>query len=187
MISARSLKKEELLVISYQKNQCNKAFGELYEMFYCQLFDYVCKIVNTKDDAFDITQETFIVAAREIKNLRTPVTFRFWLFKVAKNLCMKTLRSESRYTFELYEADIISEDYSGIEAIQKNDLHEQVTTALSKLSNQDQNLLISKYCLGNSIKEIMETTNLGGSAIKMKLMRAKSKISEEIARNCIKS
>ena len=60
MISAQTLQKEEVLVINFQKTKCNKAFGNLYEIFFSQLFDYVNRIVNMADDAFDITQEAFI-------------------------------------------------------------------------------------------------------------------------------
>lgn len=181
MISTQTLQKEEVLVIKYQATKCNKAFGELYEMFYGQLFDYVCKIANNSDDAFDITQEAFIKAAEELSNLKVPITFRFWLFRIAKNMCMKNYRKAARQAFDSYENDSVSQDYSAEEALEKDEVLERMARVLETLSQEDQDLLLAKYSEGKSIKEIMESTNLGSSAIKMKLMRAKSKLVDKLS------
>ncbi|MFT4535490.1 MAG: RNA polymerase sigma factor (sigma-70 family) [Saprospiraceae bacterium] len=180
MISTQALKKEEILVISYQSTKCNKAFGELYEMFYGQLFDYVCKIANNSDDAFDITQEAFIKAAKELHNLKVPITFRFWLFRIAKHMCMKNYRKIAKQAYDSYEEDCVSQDYSTTEAIAKDELLERMSMILATLSQEEQDLLLAKYRDGKSIKEIMDSTNLGSSAIKMKLMRAKTKVAERL-------
>lgn len=180
MISTQTLQKEEVLVITYQTTKSNKAFGELYEMFYGQLFDYVCKIANNADDAFDITQEAFIKAAQELHNLKVPITFRFWLFRIAKHMCMKNYRKLAKESSDSYEDDNASQDYSTTEAIAKDELLERMAMILATLSQEDQDLLLAKYSDGRSIKEIMETTSLGSSAIKMKLMRAKNKLAERL-------
>ena len=176
MISAQILKKEEALVIKYQNTKCNKAFGELYSMFYAQLFDYICKIAKDSDDAFDITQEAFIKAAQEMDKLRNPITFRFWLFRIAKHMCMKKYRKMAKESYDSYEDDNVPQDYDLTDAIEKDEMLEKMAMVLSTLSQEDQDLLLAKYCDGKSIKEIMNETSLGSSAIKMKLMRAKSKV-----------
>ncbi|MDF1698387.1 MAG: sigma-70 family RNA polymerase sigma factor [Saprospiraceae bacterium] len=176
MIPTLTLKREEQLVIAYQKTKCNKAFGELYSLFYSQLFDYTCKIANDSEDAFDITQEAFIKAAQEMDKLRNPITFRFWLFRIAKNMCMKKYRKMAKESCDSYEEDVVSQDYDITDAIEKDELLERLALILSTLSKEDQDLLLAKYSDGKSIKEIMEETSLGSSAIKMKLMRARSKV-----------
>ncbi len=181
MISTQTLQKEEVLVITYQTTQCNKAFGELYEMFYSQLFDYVCKIANNADDAFDITQEAFIKAAQELHKLKVPITFRFWLFRIAKHMCMKNHRKIAKQSYDSYEEDFASQDYSTSEAIEKDELLEKMTLILSTLSKEDQQLLLAKYSEGKSIKEIMESTSLASSTVKMKLMRARIKVAQQLS------
>lgn len=176
MISTQALKIEEALVITYQNTKCNKAFGALYSMFYSQLFDYICKIANSSEDAFDITQEAFITAAQEIDKLRNPITFRFWLFRIAKHKCMKKYRKMAKESYDCYEVDNMSQDYDLTEAIEKDELLNRMALLLSTLSQEDQELLLAKYCYGKSIKEIMAETSLGSSAIKMKLKRARSKV-----------
>lgn len=180
MISTQTLQKEEVLVITYQASKCSKAFGELYEMFYSQLFDYVCKIANNSDDAFDITQEAFIKAAQELHTLKVPITFRFWLFRIAKHMCMKNYRKIAKQAYDSYEDDIASQDYSATEAREKDEMLERMALILTTLTPEEQSLLLAKYSDGKSIKEIMETTSLGSSAIKMKLMRAKSKLAKKL-------
>jgi len=181
MISTKTLQKEEVLVITYQTTQCHKAFGELYELCYDHLYDYVRKIANNADDAFDITQEAFIKAAQELHKLKVPVTFRFWLFRIAKHMCMKNHRKIAKRAYDCYEEDIAEQDYSTTEAIEKDELLERMALILSTLPQEDQQLLLAKYSEGKSIKEIMETTNLGSSTIKMKLMRARTKVAQQLA------
>lgn len=182
MISAQTLQKEELLVIAYQRTKCNKAFGKLYELFYSQLFDYVNKISKNSDDAFDITQEAFIKAAQEIDNLRVPITFRFWLFRIAKHLCMKKFKKMTKEAVDCYENDDIAQDYSTADAIEKDIQLEKMSKVLATLTPEEQLLLLHKYANGKSIKEIMEETSLGSSAIKMKLMRARTKVMNGMAK-----
>lgn len=180
MIPTETLKKEEALVITYQTTGCNKAFGELYERLYGQLFDYVYKIVSNSDDAFDITQEAFIQAANQIHQLRVPITFRFWLFQIAKHMCLKNYKKAAKIVIDRYEVDNIDQDYSAQEAIDKDELLEKMACILTTLSKEEQDILTAKYFEGKSIKQIMETTNLGSSAIKMKLMRARTKVANQM-------
>lgn len=178
MIPTETLQREEILVITYQQTKCSKAFGELYNMFYEQLFDYVCKITSNSEDAFDITQETFIKAAQEMHKLRVPITFRFWLFRIAKHKCMKSFRAAARQSVDSYEEDTATQDYDLVEAIEKDAKLEQLAAVMSTLPKEEQELLLAKYSDGKSIKEIMDSTNLGNSAVKMKLMRARSKVAQ---------
>lgn len=176
MLSTTTQQKEEVLIITYQQSKCNKAFTELYEMYYSPLFDYVCKITGNAEDAFDITQETFITVSQELDKLRIPLTFRFWLFRIAKHKCMKHFRATAKLNLDIYEADTAEQSYDLTEAIDKDATLEQLDIILSSLTPEDRNLLIAKYSEGKSIREIMDTTLLGSSAIKMKLMRARNKV-----------
>ncbi len=176
MISLQTLQKEEVLVITYQTSKCPKAFGELYEMFYESLYNYTCKIVNNADDAFDITQDTFIQASKELHKLRQPITFRFWLFRIAKNMCTQQFRKAARHNYDSYDTDTAAQDYDTTEAVEKEILLTQLSDLMTRLNPEEQFLLLAKYSEGKSIKELMKETNLGSSAIKMKLMRARQKV-----------
>lgn len=181
MIAIQALQKEEILVLQYQATKCPKAFGELYTMFFGSLYDYVRKITKNSDDAFDITQEAFIKASMELDGLKMAITFRFWLFRIAKHMCMKGFRNNARIACDSYEQDNVSQDYSTEEALDKDFELEKMALALTTLTSEEQELLLAKYCDGKSIKEIMDKTDLGSSAIKMKLMRARSKMTQAMA------
>jgi RNA polymerase sigma-70 factor (ECF subfamily) len=181
MISDKILHQEETLVIKYQETGCNNAFGKLYELMYSPLFDYLCKITHNCDDAFDITQETFITAANELHNLRQPITFRFWLFRIAKHKCMKKYRKAAKETSDNYEDDFLMQDYSTYDAIIKEEQLLKLEAIMATLNDEEKLLLIQKYSEGKSIKEIMTQTSLGSSAIKMKLMRARQKVASAMA------
>jgi len=182
MVSNTDLKFEEALVIKYQTTGCNLAFGKLYEIFYSSLFDYTCKIVKNCDDAFDVTQDTFITAAKELHKLRQPITFRFWLFRIAKHNCLSKFRNNSKMSADSYEDDFLAVDYSTEEALEKEDQLLKLETIIADLTDEERSLIHQKYNEGKSIKQIMTENSLGSSAVKMKLLRARTKIASKMTK-----
>ena len=182
MITKKKLHKEELLVISYQTTRCKEAFGELYRMYFEPLYKFVSSITQNREDAFDITQETFVHASTKLYSLKQPITFRFWLFKIAKNKCMDMYKINKKILIQQFSHDTIAQNYDISESIEKNTILDLLNEVLMSLSIEDQLLLKMKYYYGDSIREIMETTGLGISAVKMKILRAKKKIKIEMTK-----
>lgn len=177
MISPYQLQKEEQLVINYQSNDCQESFGLLYERTYDALYLYIYKIVNSYDDAFDLTQESYIICAKELKHLKSPRLFRFWLYKIAKNLSLRHLKNANRSASSTSEGiEVIAQDYGLEEAIIKDQNLENLERAMNYLSKEEYDLLVSKYYNGNSISELMNSLKLGKSAVKMKLLRTRRKL-----------
>lgn len=181
MIPSETLAAEAQLVIQYQETQDSIAFGQLYELFYKPLYEYCRTITGDSADAFDCTQEAFIKAAAHLYTLRQPLTFRFWLFRIGKRICLKRCRERSRSTYTCYDEDTAAQDYSGEEAISRDHQLSLLADLVAALTPEEQYLLTSKYSDGRSIADIMQATHLGSSAIKMKLMRARQKLEKGMA------
>jgi RNA polymerase sigma-70 factor (ECF subfamily) len=176
MIPISILSQEQALVVKYQQTACSESYGELYKALYRPLFDYVNHIVKSPDDAFDIVQDTFIHASSEVNKLRQPITFRFWLFRIAKNKSIALFKERNKYIKDRYLADGLIQDYDIDESISREAILDKLSTVMQSISIDEQHLLVAKYAEGASIKELMQSTGLGSSAIKMKLMRSRQKM-----------
>jgi RNA polymerase sigma factor (sigma-70 family) len=64
-----------------------------YDRYAADLFGYCRSLLSEPDDAADAVQDTFVIAASKLAGLREPDRLRSWLFAVARNECLRRLRS----------------------------------------------------------------------------------------------
>ena len=138
------------------------------------VFKYLIKIGATKEDAEDITQEMIIKTMECIQQIE-PEKMRAWMFKVAihryyslynKNKSVVRLNHDDlerlKTVFEHVESDLLMKE-------QANELVE----ALQGLQPKFQQLLILKYYMELSYKEISEILDVKETLVKTYLQRAR--------------
>ncbi len=70
---------------------------KLYEAFYMQVFSYVMTLTSNRDDAMEITQETFYRAISTSQKFRGESESFTWLCAIAKNLFIDETRRRSKF------------------------------------------------------------------------------------------
>jgi len=71
------------------------AFGILVDKYKAGIYAFVYAELLNFHDAQDVTQEVFLQAYRGLHNLRRWESFAFWLYRIARNLCKKWIRTQS--------------------------------------------------------------------------------------------
>ncbi len=69
---------------------------KLYEAFYMKVFSYVMTLTGDRDEAMEITQETFFRAITTEKEFRGESENFTWLCAIAKNFFIDEKRRQSR-------------------------------------------------------------------------------------------
>jgi RNA polymerase sigma factor (sigma-70 family) len=64
-----------------------------YDRYSGSLFGYCQSLLRQPEDAADAVQDTFVIAASKLGRLRDPERLRAWLFAVARNECLRRLKS----------------------------------------------------------------------------------------------
>jgi RNA polymerase sigma factor (sigma-70 family) len=64
-----------------------------------KIYNLAYRMTGNKEDADDITQETFIQAAKSINSFRHESNSYTWLYQIAKNNCLRFLEKKNRTTF----------------------------------------------------------------------------------------
>ncbi|MCR5501780.1 MAG: sigma-70 family RNA polymerase sigma factor [Lachnospiraceae bacterium] len=76
---------------------------KLYEAFYMKVFSYVMTLTGDRDEAMEITQETFFRAISTSKTFRGESDSYTWLCAIAKNLFVDEKRRNARLGDEIPE------------------------------------------------------------------------------------
>ncbi len=179
MIALNQLTDIQLVTI-YQKNQDAIYFGELYNRYYKKVYHYCLGKVKNRDDAYDITADTFVKLIDKIAGLRNPELFIAWLFRIANNACMDSLNSRKQGpSLDLNAVFNIGTDDSEMEeVIFKEHQLNKLDLILDRLDQETKTLLVDKYFKKMSVEDLATNLGLSKSAVKMRLARGRNKIAE---------
>jgi RNA polymerase sigma-70 factor (ECF subfamily) len=170
---SNSLKK----IIEQAKGGNGKAMQTLYNEYSRAMFSTCMRMSNTREDAEDLLQESFIDAFQHLDTFAYEASFGTWLKRIVINRCINALKKK-KIDFVL-EANI--EDANIDEEIDYTDINFQVNKinkAIMDLPN-GYKVICSLYLLeGYDHKEIAQILNIHESTSKTQYMRAKKKLKQ---------
>jgi RNA polymerase sigma-70 factor (ECF subfamily) len=145
------------------------AVGELYDRHHESIFRYVQSRVYDRDLAEDLTGEIFTRMVTSLPGYRLRgIPFRAWLYRIARNLVVDHYRKESgRVSVPLYHAESTGEAASNPAWIVEHKLTlERVQRALARLDPSQQEVVVLRFLLGLSLREVALTLNKTVAAVK---------------------
>lgn len=107
-------------LVNLLKSGNAQSHAELYRRYADGVFAYCARILARSDAAEDATQDTFMKMSAQIGSLTQPESFRSWLFRIARNVCLMMLR-KSR-SLELLDTEPIEEYESLISSFLDDEL-----------------------------------------------------------------
>ena len=137
-------------------------------------FNLALSIVKNREDAKDITQDSFLKIIENINRFRSDSKFSTWLYRIVYNQSIGFIKRENRTNQVDYSLLVETTDNNQEDSIQ--DLYK----AINKLEDTDRNIIMLFYLAEKSIKEIAQITGLSISNIKVILHRARKKLFEKM-------
>lgn len=83
------------LVVAYLDGD-RSALGVIYDRHGASLFDTAAAMTGSRDDAADMVQDVFVLAAERLGQLRDPTRLRPWLFAILRNEVYRRSRRRAR-------------------------------------------------------------------------------------------
>lgn len=77
------------------------AYARLRDKYWRPLHAMLSRMIRSKHDAEDLTQEAFIKAFASLHNFNTDYAFSTWLYKIASNNCIDYLRKRRLHTVSI--------------------------------------------------------------------------------------
>ncbi len=79
-------------VLEQAKQGDADAFAVIYEQYHLAIHNYAYRLLGNQEQADDVTQESFIRAYQHLRELRDEAGLQAWLYRIASNICMDSLR-----------------------------------------------------------------------------------------------
>jgi RNA polymerase sigma factor (sigma-70 family) len=179
---ARSLKDNTSLIDLCQKGD-HKAYEKLYNLYVKAMLNISYRIVNDKDEAEDIFQETFLKSVKNIKNFENETAYASWLKRVIINSSIDFVRKK-KIEFLTIE---VAERIEDVENINDDIIYDINTIKACILELPDgYRIIISLYLFEDyQHKDIAAALNISEGTSKSQYNRAKKKLIQLIKQKSI--
>ena len=137
------------------------AFGKLIQVYRIQLFSYLLRLCGDRMTAEDLFQETLIKVWKGFKSYNEQNKFSSWLFSIAHNVAVDSIRKESaKSTVRSFEdVQTFAGDNNPHNTLVEKEINELVMAAVSKLSEKQKQVFLLRQHSGMTFKEISKATN----------------------------
>ena len=152
-------------------------FEQVYAQFLGRIYRYFYARVGNREDAEDLTSQTFLKAARQLEPSRLEATVASWLFTVARTVLADHWRTYYRHGTVLS----VDEDYVGpvaepqMPAGEGSATERQVAGILAGLPPRYQCVLELRFLRGYSVVETAQELGLTPGYVKVTQHRALAK------------
>lgn len=150
-----------------------KAFAQMYEQIYKDLYRYALCLMKNSHEAEDAVSEAVIAAYENIHKLRKEDAFKSWIFTILSNICKKRFKQAAREDLQA-EEEARSQDPDYGLAIDVRD-------AFAVLSEEEQQIVGLSVFGGYNSQEIAHMLKLKAGTVRSKRSRALAKM-EQILR-----
>ena len=174
-----------------------EAFEALTERYEARIYSLALRMLRHEQDAEDVTQQTFLSALEGLERFRGEASFATWLLRIATHAALKAIRKHKGLdTVSLEEATEPQEGYEGIshpeyiadwrqspeQLVHQHETRRLLDEALGKLDEKHRLVFLLRDVEGLSVKETAEALRLSEANTKVRLLRARLQLREELTR-----
>jgi RNA polymerase sigma-70 factor (ECF subfamily) len=159
---------EDLDLIAKARRGDVEAYNVLVSRWEKRVFNYLLRLVSNREDALDVSQETFLKAYQNLRKLDDPARFPAWLFRIAHNEAFSLLRRRKPET-ELAGEPRPTNTGGRLLPVE---LSLAVESALKRLSEDQRETILLKIYQGFKFEEMAEILECPVSTVKSRLYTA---------------
>lgn len=173
-------------LIRQAKKGNQKAFSDLLNYYWKEVYRFQLSKGQNDDEAEDLTIKTFARAFDKIDTFDEKYQFKTWLFTVSNNLYIDQMRKKKTETISIHKNPIeihkiMDEDPSPADQLIQEQNLAQLKAYIQQLKPHYQVVINLRYFQDLSYKEMAEKIGEPMNNIKVKLLRAKKLLAEIIS------
>lgn len=173
------------------------AFEAIVDRFQPRVYSMAMRIVRRAEDAEDVTQQTFVSLIEHLDQFRGDASVATWILRIATNHALKVLRKRRGLpTVPLEGRADQEDDYSALphpeyiaqwrdnpeDLAQRAEVRQVVEQALGNLEEKYRVVFVLRDIEGLSVKETAEALGLTEANVKVRLLRARLQLREQLTR-----
>lgn len=155
------------------------AFEELVRRHERSLFSYLYRMSGNADAAEELAQAAFIRAWEGLRGFRGAASFKTWLFRIGRNLCLNRL-TRTRPMLEISEFQAAPERSEPDATFRVKQQEELVQAALAVLPEEQRTALVLSVYEGLRYQEIARAMGKTVRAVDSLLVRAKRNVRQAL-------
>jgi len=165
------------------------AFGQLMDRYRDSIYRTIKKMVNSKEDADDLTLEAFGKAFRSLESYRPKYAFSTWLFRIAINNCIDHIRKKRLHTLSIdepiekdseqdFSRNLRSASLNPEQVVIREQRLELIRSTLDRLNDKYKLMIELRYFEEYSYDEISTELQMPIGTVKAQLHRAREALYE---------
>ena len=170
------------------------AMQRLIVKYQDRIYNVILKICSNKDDAAELTQETFVKFIEKINTFKMQSAFYTWLFRIAVNLSLNfcrrrfKIKMHSIYTSSGPEGENAREqlrsffadkrEVDPLVAAQNREVGRIIVDALGRLEDKQRVVVVLRDIEGMAYAEIAESLDVGIGTVKSRISRGRENLRE---------
>jgi RNA polymerase sigma-70 factor (ECF subfamily) len=192
-LNATSLTDHDLVVLAQKGSE--KAYRELLGRYQRPVFSLIYRMVRDREQAEDLAQETFVRVFNNIDRYDPAYKFSSWIFKIATNLTIDSIRRKEVPTvsldgsrFATSAEDIAataitveSGDENPEELLEARELGAEIEVAIGKLRPEYRQAIVLRHIEDLPYEEIAQIMALPLGTVKTYIHRGRKELQEMLA------
>ncbi len=166
------------------------AFDSIVDVYAPKIYAHLYRMLKNREEAEDVTQESFLRAYRSLASYDPSRPFRPWMYAVATRTGLNVIRSRKRReeTIARGKQDpttalaVTHEDPVSVRTVALGELRERLAEAVAMLPEASRILVHLRYQEGMSIVEAAEVAGMSEGAARVALHRARKTLREFMVR-----
>jgi RNA polymerase sigma-70 factor (ECF subfamily) len=192
----QTAKAEDFRLVERARGGDDEAFRQLFVRYHRRAYSLAYGMVHNADDALDIVQDGFIKAHRYLDKFEGSSSFYTWFYRIVMNLAIDHIRKRKRarhVDFNDAIAHLESDAPVGEEsllprilgqnpsrALARKEIREQVSAALTELSDNHRAVLIMREFEGLSYQEMADVMKCSKGTIMSRLFHARRNMQKRL-------
>ena len=154
------------------KKADKNAAGELLKIYYADIFAYLRRLCGSKQDAEDLTQETFVKVWSSLDGFKGHSKFSTWLYRIAHNTYIDWQRrntSSIKSNTDQWWRECIVKNPGPFANAAEHQLARQLYEAVDQLDEDKKQVVHLHYYQGLSIRKTAKVLGIATSTVKYRL------------------
>lgn len=167
-------------LIARLKKRDEAAFEELIRQYEKKVYTLCFRMCGNSEDAEEAAQDAFLALWRGIDRFRQESSLSTWIYRLATNACIDTLRRRKKQSGsvslddeELF-VDAVDTSPQPQETVEHRETQKLLQEGLSALPEEYRKVLILREIEGLSYTEIAESASIELGTVKSRISRGRS-------------
>lgn len=150
------------------------AFEQIYKLFFHFVTNVSFRIVKTKEEAEEVTQEVFISLYRNLGTFRFNSSFKTWVYRITINTALNHVKKMSKHRAGVEVTENMAVYHADIEGqAQEEENQEMIDKMLNMLTLEQRTCIILRSIEQLSYQEIAETLQIPINTVRSRIKRAR--------------